>query len=453
MKVGRFVGDAACRLPVIGHLVVKGREWLRSRKVIGAAKRLKHAGLRGRRSAWFGGAGGIPAEDWLAARVPASSPMNVFPVKDAGPRLTVVTDSVGPASLFGGVGTSLILGVLLARRMQGRLRLVTRIERPDAGAVREVLNANNLAIDVPIETAFVPTQGRSGLGVCGRDFFLATSWWSARALLATVGKARMCYLLQEDERMFYPYGDARLACGQTLAEPDVFTVINTQLLYQHLVTGPEALPNLEQRSVWFEPAFPGSKSSQAASETRKRRLFFYARPNNPRNLFDTGLAALANAIRAGLFPASEWELHFVGKDIPNVIMPKGVRPTIHQGLSWNEYQSFIKTMDAGFVLMDTPHPSYPPLDLAACGAAVLTTIHGIKTDLSRYSKNILMASPTPLALAAGLERLMHLAEDESTRASRRHEDSICRDWEMALRPVLDRIDHRFSEAQKVRAAA
>ena len=48
-------------------------------------------------------------------------------------------------------------------------------------------------------------------------------------------------------------------------------------------------------------------------------------------------------------------------------------------------------MDAALVLMDTPHPSYPPYDLAAVGAAVLTNSHGIKTDLSDISDNIIVA--------------------------------------------------------------
>jgi hypothetical protein len=385
--------------------------------------------------------------------MPESSSINLFPARNDCCRLNIVTDSVGVSSLFGGVGTSLILGSLLAERLRATLRLVTRFERPDAGAVRTVLRANGLSVNVPIETAFLPPHGERGLAAGDCDYFMTTSWWSTRALLSSVRKDKMFYLLQEDERMFYPNGDARLACGLTLAEPDVLTVINTQLLFQHLVAGPEALPTLEQRSVWFEPAFPGSKLIRAKKDSRSRRLFFYARPSNPRNLFDTGLAALANAISGELFPASEWELHFVGKDIPDITMPRGVRPILHQGLSWEKYQLLVSTMDAGFVLMDTPHPSYPPLDLASYGAAVLTTKHGIKTDLSRYSRNILIASPEQSAMAAGVERLVQLAENDEARSAHTITDGICRDWRETLSPVLDRLMAYLSDAQTVRSVA
>lgn len=395
----------------------------------------------------------MTSDQWLAGRMPESSAISAFPVRSDCCRLSVVTDSVGVSSLFGGVGTSLILGALLAERMQATLRLVTRLEYPDAGAVRSVLKANGLAVRIPIETAFLKPNGGRGLAIGDRDYFMSTSWWSTRALLPSVQKNKMFYLLQEDERMFYPHGDTRLACGLTLAEPGIFTVINTELLFQHLIAGPDPVTSLDQRSAWFEPAFPGSNSTTVMKDGRRRRLFFYARPSNPRNLFDTGLAALANAISAGLFPASEWELHFVGKDIPDITMPRGIRPIIHQGLSWDRYQSLIATMDAGFVLMDTPHPSYPPLDLASFGAAVLTTRHGMKTDLSRYSENILMAAAEPAAMAAGLQRLVQLAEDDDARSARRVADRICRDWRETLNPVLDRLETLFSDEQTMRSVA
>lgn len=454
MKIGRFIGNAASRLPIVGRVIDRGRASLRQNRASRRGGRYRNCARRHRVFRdWLGRSASITSDQWLAGRMPESSSITAFPVQNDRCRLTVVTDSVGISSLFGGVGTSLILGALLAERMGATLRLVTRLEHPDAGAVRSVLKANGLAVQIPIETAFVRPHGGRGLAVGDRDYFMSTSWWSTRALLPSVRRNRLFYLLQEDERMFYPHGDTRLACALTLAEPDIFTVINTQLLYQHLVAGPDPLPSLEQRSAWFEPAFPGINSIRETTDGRKRRLFFYARPSNPRNLFDTGLAALANAISAGLFPASEWELHFVGKDIPNVTMPRGIRPIIHQGLSWAAYQSLIATMDAGFVLMDTPHPSYPPLDLASYGAAVLTTKHGMKTDLSRYSHNILMVAPEPAAMAAGLERLVQLAGDDNARSAHRVADGICRDWRETLSPVLDRIVAYFSNEQAVRSVA
>ena len=75
---------------------------------------------------------------------------------------------------------------------------------------------------------------------------------------------------------------------------------------------------------------------------------------------------------------------------------------MHEGLDWRDYQDLVSTMDAALVLMDTPHPSYPPYDLAAAGAAVLTNPHGGKDDLSDLSANILIAPSTLDGLVDGL---------------------------------------------------
>jgi hypothetical protein len=137
-------------------------------------------------------------------------------------------------------------------------------------------------------------------------------------------------------------------------------------------------------------------------------------------------------------------MHWVGKDVPEVRLAGGVMPVRHATMGWGDYQAFIASMDAGFVLMDTPHPSYPPLDVAAAGGAVLTNTHPGKTSLSRYSDNILLAPPTRQGLVDGLRRLEALAEDDETRARHRVADRIGRDWQAALEPVVARLASRFA---------
>jgi len=388
-----------------------------------------------------------PAAALLAARYAPLQPFPSFAEAYPRRRLSIVTDSVGPSSLFGGVGTSLLLGALLANRLGATLRLVTRTEPPDAAPLGDVLACNGVALDGVAETAFAPLDGSRDLPVAEGEIFLTTSWWTTRATLGSVPRDRIVALVQEDERMFYPHGDDRLRCAEALAEPGLPVVVNTELLFRHLSGGPEPLANLASEGMWFEPAFPGPGPGPggAAGPERgpRRRLFFYARPNNLRNLFWRGLEALDAAAAEGIFPSDEWEMHWVGRDVPEVGLPRGVVPVRTAGMAWGEYQRFIASMDAGFVLMDTPHPSYPPLDLAAAGAAVLTNTHPGKRSLDRYSRNILVAPSTRDGLLDGLRRLRTLAEDEGTRAANRAADGIARDWTAALSPVVDRLARRF----------
>ena len=361
-------------------------------------------------------------------------------------RLSIVTDSLGASSLFGGVATSLILGALLANRLGSALRVITRTEPPDAAAVGGILQANRVRLDGKLEVEYAPLTGGYELPQSRQDFFIATSWWSLCSLLANVNPARVAYLVQEDERMFYPRGDERLKCDQTMREQVASVIINTKLLHDHLVGGHEAMTQIKNRCVWFEPAFPVSPATRL--HRSGRNLFFYARPNHARNLFSLGIEVLGSAFGENLFLAPKWRVHFVGRDIPRLSFSSRADLKYHEGLTWEDYKALLATMDAGFVLMDTPHPSYPPLDLASIGAAVLTNACGSKTSLELYSENISATSTSHDALLQGLRALERSAADDERRLDNMRNDSICRDWTIALSHAVEEAALRFDRNSK-----
>ena len=96
-------------------------------------------------------------------------------------------------------------------------------------------------------------------------------------------------------------------------------------------------------------------------------------------------------------------------------------------------------MDLGLSLMATPHPSYPPLDLAAAGAVVVTNTFSIKTSLECYSSNIICADPTLEALTEGLRSAVALVCDPMRRQKNRTKDLILRDWRASFKQPLDKL--------------
>jgi len=70
---------------------------------------------------------------------------------------------------------------------------------------------------------------------------------------------------------------------------------------------------------------------------------------------------------------------------------------------------------------------------------VVTNRYGIKTDLGRYSENILCADLEPAALLQALRDGIQLAENEPERARRFAAQSIADDWAKTLQPVIDRF--------------
>ena len=287
----------------------------------------------------------------------------------------------------------------------------------------------------------MPPGDQRSLSLGDQDIILTTSWWTTRATLGSVNASRIIYLLQDDERLFYPFGDQRLQCMETLSEPELRILVNTQQLFDHLADGPEPLPRLRV-GHWFNPAFPSFPRPKAAKPPAEgaQNFFFDARPNNDRNLFWRGLEVINAAMREGVLAPDQWNFHFVGRELPDMQLPGGVRPTVWSKLPWSKYAELVSRMDLGLCLMDTPHISCPPLDLAAVGAVVVTNTHGSKKSFGEHwSRNIIAAPPSVSALTDVLRDGVKLSCDSKQRFANCGSDHIPRDWEPELDAVIERV--------------
>ena len=235
--------------------------------------------------------------------------------------------------------------------------------------------------------------------------------------------------------MFYPFGEDRLQCERVLRNQHIRFVVNTRLLFEHLVA--TGLTNLERNGLWFEPSFPKTLFHQRPREAGgKKRFFFYARPNNPRNLFHIGLDLIDRAVNEGVLDLAQWDIFLVGKDIPNVSFGDGYLPERCEGLDWEAYADLAGTIDLGLCLMYTPHPSYPPFDLAASGAVVVTNKFANKQDLSNYSRNIICAELNTDALVDALREGVALAEDREARRRNFATNGLGVDWARSFEEAL-----------------
>jgi len=97
----------------------------------------------------------------------------------------------------------------------------------------------------------------------------------------------------------------------------------------------------------------------------------------------------------------------------------------------------IRRADVGLSLMSTPHPSYPPLDLAACGAIAVTNRFGLKTNLERYSRNIICTDLGRESLVEGIAEAVALSEDQERRLANYRHQGLSRSWAVSLEHVLD----------------
>lgn len=381
--------------------------------------------------------GPASAQQLLSARFAQTLPLGTFVVpRDGRRRISLVTDSINKGSLFGGVGTAMILAALLARQRGARLRVITRTEPAQPSSLDNVLGLYGLSLDEEVEFAFAHVQApQVSIDVFADELFITTSWWTTASTVRTVAPAKILYVLQEDERMFYPAGDDQLRCLRTLSDERVHVAVNTQGLLEHLIAS--GLPHLAHRARAFEPAFPSSifaPRPRAAGE--KHRLLFYARPNHLRNLFYFGLEVIDQAVARGIIDTQEWEIHFVGAHVPAVSLCDGTVPVRHEHLSWQQYAELAGTADLALSLMFTPHPSYPPLDMAASGAVVVTNTYGNKRDMARYCANVIAADTQLEAMLDALRRGAALALDSTQREANFASRQLTGDWSTALAGVV-----------------
>ncbi len=379
------------------------------------------------------------AEGMLTAQFSNLLPIAVYPELEAARRVTMITDSVNAGSLFGGVATAINLAALLAERLGVQLRIVTRNDPPNSDNVGAVLQLSGIAYPGNIEFLHCDATADSrGLGMTSDDLVLTTSWWSTFSAIRRIDPRQIIYLLQEDERLFYPAGIQQLLCSEVLQDDRLRFIVNTEMLRQHFIAS--GISGFASASIAFEPAFPDRiYFPQVREPAAPRRLMFYARPNHARNLFLRGIEVLTAAMESDLFPVDAWEFVLVGADIPRLVFRAGARVRYSETVPWNEYAALVRGADIALSLMYTPHPSYPPLDVAASGGVVVTNRFGTKTSLDRYSANIICVEPSASALLDGLRQARDLVDDGDRRRANFAASHFVRDWRESFAPVLSKI--------------
>lgn len=297
------------------------------------------------------------------------------------------------------------------------------------------------------------------------DILLATAWWTAqqaRPLLQSQAGLRLWYLIQDYEPGLYAWSTQAALASETYTWP-ALPVFCGHLLrdhFRHERIGPFARreQSFTHEHLVFEPAVDQRlfhADGRSESRTGRRRFVFYARPSAPRNLYELGLVALKRAVDRGAF-RDNWELWFIGEQIPAVDLGQGVTIRPAPWADYAAYAAFLRETDVGLSLMMSPHPSYPPLELAACGAHVVTNTYGVKTAerLAALAPRMTAVSPEIDSLADALV----IAAGQATVGNRSATvgglgRDIPRDWETSFDTVLDGLIDDWRGQVAIRRAA
>jgi hypothetical protein len=321
----------------------------------------------------------------------------VAPVRSprTGYRLNLLLPTVEGARTFGGIRTALDVFDAVGGGVAER-RIVALAGADDHAGAALGAYANVAPGDDPAAPLQLVTLEQPGapLAVRADDVFVATFWTTAELVArlrrwqaATYGRApdRFAYLIQDFEPGFYPSSALSELARATYRDPaGTVGVFNTALLrdYFHdsgirfereFAFEPRILPEL--RAAMAEPQGPRSKT-----------IVVYGRPGTPRN----ALPAIVDGLRAWQASdpgAGSWSVLSVGQSHPDIDLGGGTALHSIGKLDLAAYAALLRMSAIGISLMISPHPSYPPLEMAHLGMLVLTNRFARK-DLSTWHLNI-----------------------------------------------------------------
>jgi hypothetical protein len=383
---------------------------------------------------------GFAARHGMDSPLIPGGPIRVEVTDTREPRLVILIPTLELGRLTGGPNTALNLGAEVAARGTPVRFVATH---GGAGA-DEALTRHVAALtgdsSAGLPVAFESVAASRVLGL-GRDDTVVATWWptayiAADAIRAT-GASEFLYLVQDFEPAFYPWSTNYALALHTYAMP-MRAMCNTSLLRDHLVDGRIgrfADAPAESISITFEPAVDRQLFRPRDRPSGPRRLLFYARPGKPRNAFELGLAALRRAVEAGAF-GGDWEFVAIGEQVPE--LPLGsdrvLRPMPWRSLA--DYGELLGSSDVLLSLMLSPHPSYPPLEMAAAGGNVVTNTFGVKTEaaMARLSPRIVAVAPDVDRLAAALQAASGLPRLRDAPPM-----TLPESWHAALGPTVDWI--------------
>lgn len=233
------------------------------------------------------------------------------------------------------------------------------------------------------------------IGIC-------SLWTTAYDLLKNNKLQRKLYLIQDDERSFYPRGT-------------LYGLVNSSYEFGFWgITGTDALSNMyrsefkQQHTVTLgsELDLKSYLSTNRNYKNKIPRVLFYARPDAPRNGFELGLNGL-NRLAEKM--KEQVEIVLAGADF-DVSQYANVNNCIKQAgkVPYTELASFYTSFDAALFLMFSEHPGVFALEMMASSCPVVVNKHHNEAWSELYvdKETCLVATPTASSIAESLHQVL-----------------------------------------------
>lgn len=334
-------------------------------------------------------------------------------------RLNLMIPTIQPEKFFGGISTALdvTISIINNLKIDYDLRIFITSDIVTGIAI------NNLGTRFGYNfTSVSPSDDLKGLTLVSlyekkdfpasirkNDIFLATAWWTAdlsQRLMdvqySMFGKhQKMIYLIQDFEPGFYPWSNKYCLAEATYKKKNIIALINSEELYEFF---------LKRYKFIASHCIPYKLNSIIKSKLQKNKkkktIIVYGRPSVHRNCFYIIVEGLRIWQRRNPSLNTSYQISFVGEDLNRNDIDELENATVLGKLNLDNYANLLSEASIGISLMASPHPSYPPLEMASAGCYTITNRFDCK-NLTLRSKNIKsLDTVCPEALADALDEAL-----------------------------------------------
>jgi hypothetical protein len=344
------------------------------------------------------------------------------------PRVNLLVPTINPTQVFGGVSTALRifaeLESLYGHAADFRIIVTDAPTRPEAFALFATYEFGSLSVhDTEAPRVIVDARERNlaPLAIRESDIFVATAWWTAHLGFEAIDAQKrlfhkgsmLVYLIQDFEPDFYGWSSRWVLAENTLKRgSETIAIINSTELRDFL-----SRQYAFKHAYYLRYAMDDAIRLDPASKKQKLMLV-YGRPSVSRNLFELAMDGIGLWQQRNPHSARDWKIVSVGEDYPLESAAPLSNLEVLGKLGLEAYGGYLSRASVGLSLMLSPHPSYPPLEMAAAGIVTVTNACFGK-DLGREGDNIIsLAVITPETIAdaigsaiARVSATPHPAED------------------------------------------
>lgn len=370
--------------------------------------------------------GAVVDQGYMPVDIPEITQIRFRKVNLAEKRLNILLPSLNPEHVFGGIATAYKFFSELQKMTGMKCRVIITDSAPNQNAV-DIYSNEYVFLDSEDDRVFdktiIPLNDRATrtLAVSDKDYFIFSGWWTAYCIQEeylnwkekNLSPNVFIYLIQDYEPGFYQWSSLYMLADSTYrTQYKQIAIFNSDELKRYFdFWGYEF-----SFSYVFEPILNAGLKKYLKTMNKhikkRKQIIVYGRPNTARNAFSLLVQALRKWVTLMDGDASEWRVISAGEQHRKVDLGRGVVLEPVGKLTIEEYAKTLEESYAGVSLMVSPHPSYPPLEMAVFGVQVITNSYANK-DMSEFNRNIVsLKDASPYSIAEHLKEICDRFESD-----------------------------------------